>query len=83
MYLGKPKNGKWASQMAQCVKNSPANVGDRSSNPGSGRFPLERKWQPAPVFLPRKSHRQRSLGGGGAGGVPQSTGSQSQTGLSD
>ena len=22
-----------------------------------------RKWQPAPVFLPRKSHRQRSLEG--------------------
>ena len=23
--------------------------------------PLERKWQPTPVFLPGKSHRQRSL----------------------
>ena len=25
--------------------------------------PLERKWQPNPVFLPGKSHGQRSLAG--------------------
>ena len=25
--------------------------------------PLERKWQPTPVFLPGKSHGQRSLAG--------------------
>ena len=25
--------------------------------------PLERKWQPTPVFLPGKSHGQRSLEG--------------------
>ena len=28
--------------------------------PGSGRFPWRRKWQPTPVFLPGKSHEQRS-----------------------
>ena len=27
------------------------------------KIPWERKWQPTPVFLPRKSHGQRSLGG--------------------
>ena len=26
--------------------------------------PLEEKWQPTPVFLPGKSHGQRSLAGG-------------------
>jgi len=30
---------------------------------GSGRFPWRREWQPAPVFLPEKSHGQRSLTG--------------------
>jgi len=45
------------------VKNPPANVGDaRDSGSilGSGRSP-RRKWQPTPVFLPEKSHGQRSL----------------------
>ena len=27
------------------------------------KIPWRRKWQPAPVFLPRKSHGQRSLAG--------------------
>ena len=48
------------------VKNLPANAGnarDASLIPGSGRFPWRRKWQPAPVFMPEKSHEQRSLVG--------------------
>ena len=28
-----------------------------------GKIPWRRKWQPTPVFLPGKSHRQRSLAG--------------------
>ena len=28
-----------------------------------GRFSVEKKWQPTPVFLLRKSHRLRSLSG--------------------
>ena len=28
----------------------------------AGKIPWRRKWQPTPVFLPGKSHRQRSLG---------------------
>ena len=43
------------------VKNLSVNAGDADSIPGSGRFPWRRKWQPTPVFLPGKSHRQRSL----------------------
>ena len=28
-----------------------------------GKIPWRRKWQPTPIFLPRKSHGQRSLVG--------------------
>ena len=28
-----------------------------------GKISWSRKWQPTPLFLPRKSHRQRSLAG--------------------
>ena len=40
-------------------KKSACNAGDLGSIPGLGR----RKWQPTLVFLPRKSHGQRSLVG--------------------
>ena len=45
------------------VKYPPANAGDVRLTPGSRRYPWRRKWQPAPVFLPGKSHGQRSLEG--------------------
>ena len=48
------------------VKNPPAHsgeTGDVGSMPGLGRFPGRRKWQPTPVFLPGKSHGQRSQEG--------------------
>ena len=45
------------------VKSLPANAGDVGSIPMSGRFPWRRKWQPTPVVLLGKSHRQRSLVG--------------------
>ena len=45
------------------VKNLPANAGDEGLISGSGRFPWKRKWHPAPVFLPGKSHGQWSLAG--------------------
>ena len=32
-------------------------------NPWVGRIPWRKKWQPTPVFLPGKSHGQRSLAG--------------------
>jgi len=46
------------------VKNPLANAEDTDytgSIPGLGRFPWGRKWQPTPVFLPGKSHGQRSM----------------------
>ena len=45
------------------VKNLLANAEDVGSIPGSGRSPGGRKWQPTPVFLPEKSHEQRTLVG--------------------
>ena len=42
------------------VKDLPANAGDTVSIPGCGRSPGEGR-QPLPVFLPRKSHGQRSM----------------------
>ena len=32
-------------------------------NPWVGKIPWRRKWQPTPVFLPGKFHRQRNLAG--------------------
>ena len=45
------------------VQSPPANAGDAGLNPGSGRSPWRRKWQPTPVFLPGKAHGQKSLVG--------------------
>ena len=43
------------------VKDLPDESGEEVSIPALGRFPWRREWQPTPVFLPRKSHRQRNL----------------------
>ena len=43
-------------------KESVCNAGDSGFIPGLGR-PWRAKWQPTPVFLPGKSHGQRSLAG--------------------
>ena len=53
------------SQLAQQVKNPPAvwETQEMGSIPGSGRSPGGGKWQPSPIFLPKKSHGQRSLAG--------------------
>ena len=44
-------------------KASTYSAGDLSLIPAAGGFPWRRKWQPTPVFLPGKSHGQRSLAG--------------------
>ena len=54
-----------AAQVAPVVKNPPVNAGDErdmGSVPG-WEDPWRRKWQSTPVFLPGKSHGQRSLVG--------------------
>ena len=45
------------------IKNPPANAGDADLIPGLGRFPWRWKWQSTPLFMPGKSHEQRSLVG--------------------
>ena len=54
----------WASLVAQMVKDPPACQRRRCEfDPWVGKIPWRRKWQPAPVSLPGKSHGQRSLVG--------------------
>ena len=56
----------WAFQVALVVKNSPAYSGDVKRyglDPWIGKIPWRRERQPTPVFLPGKSHGQRSLVG--------------------
>ena len=51
---------------AAVVKNSPATAGDAGDTGlifWVGKILWIRKWQPTPVFLPGKSHGQRSLAG--------------------
>ena len=43
------------------IKNPPANAGDAGSIPGLGRSPGEGNDNPLQVFLPGRSHGQRSL----------------------
>ena len=43
-------------------KESACNAGD-GFDPWVRKIPWRREWLPTPVFLPGKSHRQRSLGG--------------------
>ena len=42
-------------------KESARQYRSSSFDPWAGKSPWRRKWQPAPVFLTRKSHGQRSL----------------------
>ena len=52
----------WASLVAQMVKNPPAM--QETQVPSLGwEYPLEKDWQPTPVFLPGKFHRWRRLAG--------------------
>ena len=46
--------------MAQMVKRLSATQ-ETGFDPWVGKIPWRRKWQPAPVFLPGKSHGSRSL----------------------
>ena len=54
-----------ASQVAQVVKNLPANAGDmrHGFDPWVGKIPRRRAWKPTPVLLPGESCGQRSLVG--------------------
>ena len=47
------------NQVALVLRNPPANRRDEF-NPWVRKIPWRRKWQPTPIFLPGKSHGQRS-----------------------
>ena len=49
--------------MVKTLPDNAGDAGDMGSLPESGRSPWRRKWQPTVVFLPEKSHGQRSLAG--------------------
>ena len=55
------------------VENLHANAGDTREVVGLIPRSESREWQPIPVFLPGKSHGQRSLGGYGPWGCREST----------
>ena len=44
-------------------KESACNAGDPGFNPWVRKIPWRREWLPTPIFLPVKSHRERSLVG--------------------
>ena len=48
----------WLRRESVCLQ-----CGEPGFDPWVGNIPRRRKWQPTPVFLPRKFHRQRSLAG--------------------
>ena len=63
-------HSSWEFPGSSVGKESTWSAGDPSSIPGSGR---RRKWQPTLVFLPGKSHGQRSLAGYSPWGWKEST----------
>ena len=56
-------SNSWGFLCTSVSKESACNAGDLGSIPGSGRFPGEGNSNPLQVFLPGKSHGQRSLVG--------------------
>ena len=52
-----------ASPGGSLVKNPPVNAGRCGFDLWVRKIPWNRKWQPTPVFLPKKYHGQRNLAG--------------------
>ena len=53
----------WGFPGGSVVKKSPAGAGVHGFDPWAMKISWKRKWHPTPVFLPGKSHGQRSLAG--------------------
>ena len=51
----------WASLVGGSVAKNLCQCSRRRFDLWAGKIPWRRKWQPTPIFLPEKSHRQRSL----------------------
>ena len=71
---GVAKSRTQLSDWTECISGLPWRLSGKDStcqfrrhkshgfNAWVGKIPWRRKWQPTPVFLPGKCHRQRSLG---------------------
>ena len=57
------QSGMFKAGLPSClsVKELTCQCGRSGFDPGIGKTPWRRKWQPIPVFLPGKSHGQRNL----------------------
>ena len=65
-YLNCLRNYKWTFRGFPGGSNgneSAHNAGDPGSNPWLGKVPRRRKGQPTPLFLPGKSHGEKSVAG--------------------
>ena len=56
--MGSPGGASGKEPACQCRRHK-----RHRFNPWVRKLPWRRKWQPTPVFLPGKSHGQRSLAG--------------------
>ena len=61
----------YALRASQVVAPNARDTRDTGSIPGGWEDALEKGWQPTPLFLPRKSHGQRSLTGHSPGGCKE------------
>jgi len=57
-YCGFPVGASGKEPTCQCRRTKRGRF-----DPWMGKIPWRREWQPTPVFLPGKSHGQRSLAG--------------------
>ena len=71
MMFSVPFTFKWASMVAQMIKNPLAMCDTRVLSLG-WEDPWRRDWLPTPIFLPRKFHGQRTLVGYSQWGHKQS-----------
>ena len=62
-HLGNQKPTIFGRVERRLSSKESGNVEDAGLIPGLQGFPRGGKWQPTPVFLPGKSHGQRSLAG--------------------
>ena len=55
--------GAWLAPAHGVLKSQPASARDGRFHAWVKKIPWRREWQPTPIFLPGKSHGQRSLEG--------------------